>query len=275
MLPAELFLATSMSTLDHEFYLMQLVFSIRTAGVPACVLRSSLDTPPHPVTKRLQLECFGWEECFPGQHSMFCPMEQLCAPVEIELMRFGSGQIMNGSDEESLVDGTGFRVLDMEFHMEKVIYQTQRRLHRRSLQQQLERENNILTIYIQTHTVSIMKLWTPQLMIFFCMVLLSVLGVLKEKHSRDERLIEECWGEPNVIECTRKCSRALRCSNKNYTCCWTYCGNICWKNELYVHHNYYIARICLTTMIARNSATFTQIVVLAMNAACLSVEKSA
>ncbi|XP_038289898.1 protein WFDC11-like isoform X2 [Canis lupus baileyi] len=76
-----------------------------------------------------------------------------------------------------------------------------------------------------------MKLWTPQLMIFFCMVLLSVLGVLKEKHSRDERLIEECWGEPNVIECTRKCSRALRCSNKNYTCCWTYCGNICWKNE--------------------------------------------
>ncbi|XP_072657326.1 protein WFDC11-like isoform X1 [Canis lupus baileyi] len=120
-----------------------------------------------------------------------------------------------------------------------------------------------------------MKLWTPQLMIFFCMVLLSVLGVLKEKHSRDERLIEECWGEPNVIECTRKCSRALRCSNKNYTCCWTYCGNICWKNELYVHHNYYIARICLTTMIARNSATFTQIVVLAMNAACLSVEKSA
>ena len=46
-------------------------------------------------------------------------------------MRFGSCQIMNGSDEESLVDGTGFRVLDMEFHMEKVIYQTQRRLHRR------------------------------------------------------------------------------------------------------------------------------------------------
>uniref|UniRef100_A0A8C0KMF0 WAP four-disulfide core domain 11 n=1 Tax=Canis lupus dingo TaxID=286419 RepID=A0A8C0KMF0_CANLU len=84
-----------------------------------------------------------------------------------------------------------------------------------------------------------MKLWTPQLMIFFCMVLLSVLGVLKEKHisfhlmsiTGDERLIEECWGEPNVIECTRKCSRALRCSNKNYTCCWTYCGNICWKNE--------------------------------------------
>ena len=49
-------------------------------------------------------------------------------------MRFGSGQIMNGSDEESLVDGTGFRVLDMEFHMEKVIYQTQRRLHRRRLE---------------------------------------------------------------------------------------------------------------------------------------------
>ncbi|XP_025870501.1 protein WFDC11 [Vulpes vulpes] len=104
-----------------------------------------------------------------------------------------------------------------------------------SFQQQLERENNILTVYIQTHTVSIMKIWTPQLMIFFCMVLLSVLGVLKEKHSsRHEMLIAECWGEPNVIECTRKCSRALRCSNKNYTCCWSYCGNICWKNEFMV-----------------------------------------
>ena len=54
---------------------------------------------------------------------------------------------------------------------------------------------------------------------------------------------------------------------------WSHCS--CVSSQLYVHHNYYIARICLTTMIARNSATFTQIVVLAMNAACLSVEKSA
>ncbi|XP_034497476.1 protein WFDC11 [Ailuropoda melanoleuca] len=90
---------------------------------------------------------------------------------------------------------------------------------------------HILTIYIQTYTVSIMKLWTPQLMTFLCMVLLSVLGVMKEKHSWDEMFIEECWGEPTVIECTKKCSRALKCTNKNYTCCWTYCGNICWKNK--------------------------------------------
>ncbi|XP_034862309.1 protein WFDC11 isoform X3 [Mirounga angustirostris] len=90
---------------------------------------------------------------------------------------------------------------------------------------------NILTVYIQTHTVSIMKLWTPQLVTFLCMELLSVLGVMKEKYSWDEMFIEECWGEPSVIECTKKCSRALKCTNKNYTCCWTYCGNICWKNK--------------------------------------------
>lgn len=42
---------------------------------------------------------------------------------------------------------------------------------------------NILTVYIQTHTVSIMELWTPQPMTFLCMVLPSVLGVIKEKHN--------------------------------------------------------------------------------------------
>ncbi|XP_058989526.1 protein WFDC11 [Mustela lutreola] len=80
--------------------------------------------------------------------------------------------------------------------------------------------------------VIIMKLWTPQLMTFLCMVLPSVLGVMKEKHSRNEMFLEECWGEPSVTECTKKCSRALKCVSKNYTCCWTYCGNICWKNKV-------------------------------------------
>ncbi|XP_077622829.1 protein WFDC11 [Crocuta crocuta] len=91
---------------------------------------------------------------------------------------------------------------------------------------------NILAVYIQTHTVSIMKLWTPQLMIFLCMVLLSVLGGMKKKHSWDETLIEECWGDPTVVECTKKCSRTFKCVDKNHTCCWTYCGNICWKNKV-------------------------------------------
>ncbi|XP_025788405.1 protein WFDC11-like [Puma concolor] len=96
---------------------------------------------------------------------------------------------------------------------------------------------NILTVYIQTHTVSIMKLWTPQLMTFLCMVLLSVLGVIKEKHSWAEMLLEECWGQPNVLECTKKCSGTFKCINKNHTCCWTYCGNICWKNkEIFERH---------------------------------------
>lgn len=48
----------------------------------------------------------------------------------------------------------------------------------------------------------------------------------------NEMFLEECWGEPSVTECTKKCSRALKCVSKNYTCCWTYCGNICWKNKV-------------------------------------------
>ncbi|XP_055121741.1 protein WFDC11 [Symphalangus syndactylus] len=78
---------------------------------------------------------------------------------------------------------------------------------------------------------SLMKLWIPMLMTFFCMVLLSVLGEMRKKrYDRKELLLEECWGNPNVKECTNKCSKAFRCEDKNYTCCWTYCGNICWIN---------------------------------------------
>ncbi|XP_054430006.1 protein WFDC11 [Pteronotus mesoamericanus] len=77
---------------------------------------------------------------------------------------------------------------------------------------------------------SIVKLWMPLLMTFLCMVLLSVLGEIKERpRLGDEALIEECWGNPSINECTRKCSKSFKCANINYTCCWTYCGNICWK----------------------------------------------
>ncbi|XP_036100568.1 protein WFDC11 [Molossus molossus] len=80
--------------------------------------------------------------------------------------------------------------------------------------------------------VSIMKLWTPLLVTVLCMVLLSVLGDLKEKPiDRDNTLIEECWGYPNIHDCTKKCSKTFKCSKKNYICCWTYCGNICWQTR--------------------------------------------
>ncbi|XP_011784310.1 PREDICTED: protein WFDC11 isoform X1 [Colobus angolensis palliatus] len=97
--------------------------------------------------------------------------------------------------------------------------------------QQLGRKTILPTTYIQTHMVSLMKLWILMLMTFFCTVLLSVLGEMKKKkYSRKELLLEECWGKPNVKECTKKCSKAFRCKDTNYTCCWTYCGNICWIN---------------------------------------------
>ncbi|XP_012495881.1 PREDICTED: protein WFDC11 [Propithecus coquereli] len=80
--------------------------------------------------------------------------------------------------------------------------------------------------------VGIMKLCIPLLVTFFCVVLPSVLGAWKKSCvSRDDLLIEECWGQPNVEECTRKCSKTLKCEDRTKTCCWTYCGNICWEND--------------------------------------------
>ncbi|XP_053783380.1 protein WFDC11, partial [Desmodus rotundus] len=78
------------------------------------------------------------------------------------------------------------------------------------------------------HAVSIMKLWTPLLTTFLCAVLLSTLAEIKEKPG-EKMFIEECWGNPSIRECTRKCSKSFKCASVNYTCCWTYCGNICWK----------------------------------------------
>ncbi|XP_036085247.1 protein WFDC11 [Rousettus aegyptiacus] len=80
--------------------------------------------------------------------------------------------------------------------------------------------------------VGIMKLWTSLPVIFLCMALLSVLGAIRKKPVPGEKTrILECWGGPNAQDCTKKCSRALRCRNVSEACCWTYCGNICWKNR--------------------------------------------
>uniref|UniRef100_A0A8D1V8K8 WAP four-disulfide core domain 11 n=1 Tax=Sus scrofa TaxID=9823 RepID=A0A8D1V8K8_PIG len=84
-----------------------------------------------------------------------------------------------------------------------------------------------------TSEALVMKLWTPLLMTLLCVVLLSARGAIKEKHSnREKSLLQECWGLPNVHECDKRCSRTFRCVDINHTCCWTYCGNICWKNTV-------------------------------------------
>ncbi|XP_020933640.1 protein WFDC11 isoform X1 [Sus scrofa] len=98
--------------------------------------------------------------------------------------------------------------------------------------QQLGRKK-ILATPVQKFMVNVMKLWTPLLMTLLCVVLLSARGAIKEKHSnREKSLLQECWGLPNVHECDKRCSRTFRCVDINHTCCWTYCGNICWKNTV-------------------------------------------
>lgn len=46
-----------------------------------------------------------------------------------------------------------------------------------------EGKNSWQHLFRRIDTVNIMKFWTPLLMIFLCMVLLSVLGGVKERHS--------------------------------------------------------------------------------------------
>ncbi|XP_006154559.1 protein WFDC11 isoform X2 [Tupaia chinensis] len=102
-------------------------------------------------------------------------------------------------------------------------------------------------MYTQTHVAS-KKLWAPLLMLTLCTTLLPVLGEMEKRHNRSplgksdafvcteiqeipklrgELLVEECWGYIEAKECTNRCSRNFRCINRNHTCCWTDCGNIC------------------------------------------------
>ncbi|XP_028724447.1 protein WFDC11-like [Peromyscus leucopus] len=65
------------------------------------------------------------------------------------------------------------------------------------------------------------------LVLFLCVLLLPAPGWKKKKYSQRELSLQECWGQPKVNDCRKKCSRRFRCLQKNHTCCWTYCGNIC------------------------------------------------
>ncbi|XP_045384038.1 protein WFDC11 [Lemur catta] len=80
--------------------------------------------------------------------------------------------------------------------------------------------------------VGSMKLCIPLLMTFFCVVLQSVLGGLQKYYiSANELLLEECWKEPKAQECASRCSKYMRCYNRNQKCCWSQCGYICWQND--------------------------------------------
>ncbi|XP_032758377.1 protein WFDC9 [Rattus rattus] len=58
-------------------------------------------------------------------------------------------------------------------------------------------------------------------------VFLHVFGSLKDKPEE----IEQCWVQPPTRFCGRRCTKVQKCVSPNYTCCWTYCGNICLNNE--------------------------------------------
>ncbi|KAF6285082.1 WAP four-disulfide core domain 9 [Rhinolophus ferrumequinum] len=78
-----------------------------------------------------------------------------------------------------------------------------------------------------------MKPWGLLLIILICglAMLLPVLGGIKKKNLSEERKIEQCWVQPMLKYCAKKCDKSQECAYLNHTCCWTFCGNICLDNE--------------------------------------------
>ncbi|XP_014643067.1 PREDICTED: protein WFDC9-like [Ceratotherium simum simum] len=79
-----------------------------------------------------------------------------------------------------------------------------------------------------------MKPWVRLLVMLNCevLMLLSVLGSLRNKPScRMVREIGQCWVQPPLEYCRKRCTKVQGCLYPNHTCCWTFCGNICLDNE--------------------------------------------
>ncbi|KAM8920500.1 protein WFDC9-like [Lycaon pictus] len=45
------------------------------------------------------------------------------------------------------------------------------------------------------------------------------------------RATEQCWVQPLLKYCKKRCTKLQECLSPNHTCCWTFCGNICLDNE--------------------------------------------
>ncbi|XP_008593211.1 PREDICTED: protein WFDC9 [Galeopterus variegatus] len=77
-----------------------------------------------------------------------------------------------------------------------------------------------------------MKLWILLLTMLICEVVmfLPVLGSFKSKSFSDVE-VEQCWVQPPIKYCRRRCTKIQTCLLPNHTCCWTYCGNICLNDE--------------------------------------------
>ncbi|XP_044938152.1 protein WFDC9 [Mustela putorius furo] len=42
---------------------------------------------------------------------------------------------------------------------------------------------------------------------------------------------EQCWVQPPLKYCAKRCTKLLECLSLNHTCCWTFCGNVCLDNR--------------------------------------------
>ncbi|XP_036178579.1 protein WFDC9 [Myotis myotis] len=76
-----------------------------------------------------------------------------------------------------------------------------------------------------------MKPWVLLLIMSICgaVTLLPVLGGVW--NLADIKEIKQCWVQPPLQFCSVRCTRIHGCLKSNYTCCWTFCGNICLNNE--------------------------------------------
>ncbi|XP_045660761.1 protein WFDC9 [Ursus americanus] len=83
-----------------------------------------------------------------------------------------------------------------------------------------------------------MKPWVLLLimLIYGVVMLLPVLGGFKNKNfvggmTREEGATDQCWVQPPLKYCEKRCTKLQECLSLNHTCCWTFCGNICLDNR--------------------------------------------
>ncbi|XP_032255658.1 protein WFDC9 [Phoca vitulina] len=80
-----------------------------------------------------------------------------------------------------------------------------------------------------------MKPWVllHVMLIYGVVMLLPVLGGLKnETFFPAGRIVtEQCWVQPPLKYCEKRCTKLQECLSPNHTCCWTFCGNICLDNR--------------------------------------------
>uniref|UniRef100_A0A8C7AZY5 WAP four-disulfide core domain 9 n=1 Tax=Neovison vison TaxID=452646 RepID=A0A8C7AZY5_NEOVI len=71
------------------------------------------------------------------------------------------------------------------------------------------------------------------ILIYKVVMLLPVLGGLKNKafFPVGRTVTEQCWVQPPLKYCVKRCTKLLECLSLNHTCCWTFCGNVCLDNR--------------------------------------------